>query len=601
MPVNYYADGSYEITDDDGSAIYLDPAGNPTSVTSSDGQTVAASEAGSLREDGWWMKPLGDSLDKLAKTANSIGRPLVGAAMQLEPLRQFNDVKEALKKAKATYEKYLAELDGLKGRLGTLNDSDRALYDRVRNAVEGRIVEYAQLSDRAASASGPYNTRSAADFMGEIAQYSPQTYEALMGDIGKYAPQTYQSLMSDIKQYDGVSRDDAMKDLGQFQFFDPNQVAGRAGQIAATKTAALDRLFDRTNSTGYANTITRGVDRSSLEDLRRSDVIQKFAPEYMSIDNDSFKEALAQEAGLYAQYLGGRQAYTGEQTALDNLERAGLGFTLDSALKADANERAGLGFALDSALKADANERAGLGFLNQSSIASDAAARASRMQPYAELAAQMDPSLKFGTALMGSDQLMSRNTLSNYTDLAKRLAGTAAGTYDTESKAYGDAYAKLTTALNNYANGGGSGGSSGGSSGGGSTLGKVASAVSTGASIIKGIGTIASFFSSKDAKEGKAPVDGEQVLEGIQTMPVESWKYKDGIEDGQRHIGPYAEDFAARFGGDGKTINMIDAVGVNMAGTKELANKVAELEKQVAQLSQGKRIRYDHRGRRAAS
>jgi len=551
-------DFTNQTTYDDGSVLYTDASGNPVSVQGSNGQVVKAADAAQLRESGWSLEEIAKKFGTTVDSINKLTKGVANVASSVAQVKWFTDMKSALDKSRATYENYLKQLDGLSSQLGTLNSSDRATYDAVRKLVGDRVTQYQSLSDKVAAAAGSYDAKSMNDFMGEIANYDPQTYESLMGDIEKYG---------------GIKRADMEQAMGQFQFFDPNRVKGVAGEIAATKTAALDRLFDRANSTGYANSITRGVDRSSLEDLRRSDVIQKFAPEYMSIGNDSFKEALAQESGLFQNYLAGRNAYTAEQTAMDNLERAGLGFTLDAALKADANERAGLGFQ------------------SQAAIAADAASRASRLQPYAELGAQMDPSLKYGNAIMGSDQLMARNTLSSYTDLAKRLAGTAAGTYNKDSEAYGDAYGKLVTALNSYANsgggsaggsaGGGGGGGGGGGRGFGGGGGKKFDGERKPRCIAKGIGTIASFFSSEDLKEDKKPLNVEDVLEAIKTMPVESWKYKDGVADSDYHVGPYAQDFARRFGGDGKTIDVVDAFGVNTAAIQGLARKVDSLEKRV--------------------
>ena len=54
--------------------------------------------------------------------------------------------------------------------------------------------------------------------------------------------------------------------------------------------------------------------------------------------------------------------------------------------------------------------------------------------------------------------------------------------------------------------------------------------------------TMGMMMSSKDFKEGKEPVDSEMAVEAFKKLPVESWKYKDGIADGGRGIGPYAED-----------------------------------------------------------
>jgi len=96
-----------------------------------------------------------------------------------------------------------------------------------------------------------------------------------------------------------------------------------------------------------------------------------------------------------------------------------------------------------------------------------------------------------------------------------------------------------------------------------------------------GVGSLAglgiSMLSSKDYKEDKRPARG--VLDTLKKMPVEEWKYKDGIADGGEHVGPYAEDFHAATGqGDGKSIPLQDAIGVTMGAVQELAEKVEALE-----------------------
>lgn len=94
----------------------------------------------------------------------------------------------------------------------------------------------------------------------------------------------------------------------------------------------------------------------------------------------------------------------------------------------------------------------------------------------------------------------------------------------------------------------------------------VASALGT------GIGAYAA-LSSKELKEDKRPVDG--ALEAINGLPVESWKYKDGVADGGEHIGPYAEDFQRQTGkGDGQSIPIVDAIGLALKGIQELSEKV---------------------------
>lgn len=92
-----------------------------------------------------------------------------------------------------------------------------------------------------------------------------------------------------------------------------------------------------------------------------------------------------------------------------------------------------------------------------------------------------------------------------------------------------------------------------------------------------GMGMMA-FASSKELKEDKRPAKGS--LEAVRRMPVEEWKYKDGIEDGGQHIGAYAEDFHAATGkGDGKSIPMVDAIGITMGAIQDLDKKVDALAK----------------------
>lgn len=96
-----------------------------------------------------------------------------------------------------------------------------------------------------------------------------------------------------------------------------------------------------------------------------------------------------------------------------------------------------------------------------------------------------------------------------------------------------------------------------------------------------GIGQVAGMagmmmMSSKEYKEDKKPARGS--LDAVRRMPVGEWKYKDGIADSSEHVGPYAEDFQAATGkGDGRSINVIDAVGVTMGAVQELAKKVDKL------------------------
>ena len=80
-------------------------------------------------------------------------------------------------------------------------------------------------------------------------------------------------------------------------------------------------------------------------------------------------------------------------------------------------------------------------------------------------------------------------------------------------------------------------------------------------------------LSDEDAKTDKSPSKGN--LKAIRKMRVDEWRYKDGLGDGAKHTGTYAQDFQKATGrGDGRTIPVVDAVGVTMGAVKELSEKV---------------------------
>ena len=98
-------------------------------------------------------------------------------------------------------------------------------------------------------------------------------------------------------------------------------------------------------------------------------------------------------------------------------------------------------------------------------------------------------------------------------------------------------------------------------------------------SIVGGLGS--ALLSDKRAKTDVKPANS--ILAGVEKIPIKSWRYKDGIDDGARHVGPMAQDFKGFFGlGNGTTIPVVDAIGVNMAATQQLARKVNKLERRVA-------------------
>ena len=121
---------------------------------------------------------------------------------------------------------------------------------------------------------------------------------------------------------------------------------------------------------------------------------------------------------------------------------------------------------------------------------------------------------------------------------------------------------------------------------GGGGIGTVISGIGAVGGLLSGIGSIftpSSRALKRDperAESGMRDITHEATLEKIEKLPVERWRYKEGIGLGDAdHIGPYAEDFEEVFDvGDGVTINLLDAVGIGLSATKGLANKVRLLE-----------------------
>lgn len=92
------------------------------------------------------------------------------------------------------------------------------------------------------------------------------------------------------------------------------------------------------------------------------------------------------------------------------------------------------------------------------------------------------------------------------------------------------------------------------------------------------VGAGMSFFSSEDMKKDKASIGRGKALDAVRNMPVESWRYKEGVADGGQHVGPYAEDFKRETGlGTGKQIQAQDAIGIALGAIKDLDAKIDAL------------------------
>ena len=88
-------------------------------------------------------------------------------------------------------------------------------------------------------------------------------------------------------------------------------------------------------------------------------------------------------------------------------------------------------------------------------------------------------------------------------------------------------------------------------------------------------------LSSREAKTSKGRIpDTGIMLDAIERLPIEEWKYKPGVGiDGATHIGPMAEDVRDMLGiGDGTKIPMADLMSANLAATQALARTVKGMQ-----------------------
>jgi hypothetical protein len=113
----------------------------------------------------------------------------------------------------------------------------------------------------------------------------------------------------------------------------------------------------------------------------------------------------------------------------------------------------------------------------------------------------------------------------------------------------------------------------GGGGGGGGGMGGIGQALGA-------VGSIAGLFAkcSRTLKDKINTPSKSEILNSVKNLNIDVWKYK-GIDG--NHIGPYAEEFRDHFNvGDGKTINIIDALGVLFASVQELSAKLDSIKKE---------------------
>jgi hypothetical protein len=92
-------------------------------------------------------------------------------------------------------------------------------------------------------------------------------------------------------------------------------------------------------------------------------------------------------------------------------------------------------------------------------------------------------------------------------------------------------------------------------------------------------------LSSRSAKTDIDPVSGPAVLEEVEQLEVNTWRY-DGQDESIQHMGPMAEDFYEAFGlgSSEETINTVDADGVALAAIKALSQKLDDKDERIDDL-----------------
>ena len=84
------------------------------------------------------------------------------------------------------------------------------------------------------------------------------------------------------------------------------------------------------------------------------------------------------------------------------------------------------------------------------------------------------------------------------------------------------------------------------------------------------------FKSSRAIKDRVGEAESDKAVDAVKRLPVDLWRYKGDDKD---HIGTYAEDFREITGlGDGRTIDVIDALGLLTAAVKGLIDRIEALE-----------------------
>lgn len=105
--------------------------------------------------------------------------------------------------------------------------------------------------------------------------------------------------------------------------------------------------------------------------------------------------------------------------------------------------------------------------------------------------------------------------------------------------------------------------------------------------IMQGYGAI--FGSSKKIKTRMANVSNDEALDQVNKLDVDAWQYKPGVEDGGRHVGPYAEDVQRVMGNKaapgGRMVDLARMGTKNTQSIQALTQQLESLESEIAALA----------------
>ncbi len=101
--------------------------------------------------------------------------------------------------------------------------------------------------------------------------------------------------------------------------------------------------------------------------------------------------------------------------------------------------------------------------------------------------------------------------------------------------------------------------------------------------------------SDRNLKENFSPLDENEILNRLDTVPIQKWNYKN--ERQAVHIGPVAQDFYAAYqlGDSDKSISTIDVDGIALAAIKALHKTIKELRTEITeQQEQSKQFKNEN-------